>query len=259
MSTKKTPLNELRTTVKKVLKEEDKEQFDINESSLKGIKHWIDTKEIAGISAFRHLLTNETKNTLLDKEINDTYSKKENHLRNIGLKASLLKLGYGVTKIAGSYLEGGEETQEESFIVVNLKDDPNFKKNIFKISEYFNQDSFLYKPKDSDIAVFVGTNKHYYPGYANESHIGNFYEKVNATYMSRIGSQGFAFSLNDENTPIVKHMRHDFNDRKKIINNNINEMITKLFDIETFDKLQINTKYLCDIYSGKILKEIKNF
>lgn len=75
------------------------------------------------------------------------------------MKAALLSLGYGVTQIRGPYKEFGQsESQEESLFVVNLKDDPKFKKNLFKLSGYYNQDSFMYSPKGSDEGILIGTN-----------------------------------------------------------------------------------------------------
>src|SRR4051812_15108488 len=120
--------------------------MNIQESALSIIKNWINTKEIAGITASRHKLVNVTSKTLVDKKEGEEYTRSENSERNKGLKAALLRLGYGVTTVTGPYLEGGGQVQEESYIVVNLKDDPSFKKNLLNLSEYHNQDTFLYKP-----------------------------------------------------------------------------------------------------------------
>ena len=61
----------------------------------------------------------------------DEFTKKENYERNRELKARLLERGYGVTKVAGSYIENFQtpkamEVSEESFFVSNRKDDPQF-------------------------------------------------------------------------------------------------------------------------------------
>lgn len=226
----------------------DKIRTPLNESTINRIEQWVKSKDIAGISAFRGRLTNFTDNTLIDIEPETEYSKKENLKRNLELKSVLLKLGYGVTRIAGSYLEGGkDESQEESFLVVNLNDDPDFKNKIFKLSEYYNQDSFLYKSKDSDDAFLIGTNYDTYVGYKNEKNAGKFYKKVTAQYMSRLGAQGFAFS--NEDNPISPDKTYTFNDRKvdRQKNLGVQEMkqIRDIFRIETFDKLQNSTKLLC--------------
>ena len=237
--------------IKEIINEEIQR---LHESSISRIKHWINSKDIAGITAFREKLTNTTKNTLLDKKEGELYSTKENRDRNHKLKASLIKLGYGVTKVAGSYVEGGNEVQEESFIVVNLNDDPKFKEKIFKLSEYFNQDSFLYKEKGDNIAYLVGTNINGFPKYGDEHPVGEFYDKVNATYMSRVGSQGFAFSFDNEDNPLSNHKPHTFADRKKQRKDNmgINEII-ELFEMETFDRLSRNNKWGCTIISRPVI------
>lgn len=230
---------------------------NLNESTLKRIKHWVDTKEIAGVSAFRNQLTNVTKNTVLDKEVGETYSKEENRQRSVKLRASLATLGYGVNRVAGTYVEGGKEVQEESYIVVNLEDAPNFKRNIFKLSEYFNQNAFLYKPKDSEIATLVGTNEDAGVGYGKEKPVGNFYEKVNETFMSRLGAQGFAFSLDDEDNPLSKQKSPTFADRKaQRINQKVNEHMIKILGLEIFDRYEIVKKRGCHMNAVKVLEYI---
>jgi hypothetical protein len=246
--------NEIRKDINKI-------KTALNETSLNRVKQWIHTKDHAGITAFRYKLTNVTPNTLKDKEVNELYSKTENIRRNRELKSALLKLGYGVTKVMGSYVEKQPdktniELQEESYVVVNLNDDPKFFDNLFKLSEYYNQDSFLFKEKDSDIAVFVGTNMSDMPGYRNIANIGKFYDRVNATYMSRVRGQGYAFSFNDENNPLEPHKAYTFDDRKqqrKMLNK---KEITEILNIETFDTLSMNSKRLCEQYSLEVLKKI---
>lgn len=224
------------------------------------IEKWVNSKDIAGISAFRFELKNVTSNTLLDKEVDkkelSRYTKKENLQRNIKLKSALLKLKYGITRIAGSFIEGGDsEVQEESFIVVNLNDDPDFKNNIFKLSEYYNQDSFLYKPKDSDVAFLIGTNYDDYVGYKNEKLTGKFYKKVSAQFMSRLGPQGFAFSKNDGENPLLPDKPYTFQDRKdaRKKGNEVREM-KDIFRIDTFDELQNSSKWLCSVEAKPLLE-----
>lgn len=234
----------------------------LSESTLNRIEKWVNSKDIAGISAFRGRLTNFTDNTLMDREAETEYSKKENFKRNLNLKSVLLKLGYGVTRVAGSYLEkGSTESQEESFIVVNLNDDPNFKHKIFKLSEYYNQDSFLYKHKDSDDAFLIGTNYDDYVGYKNMKHSGTFYKNVTAQFMSRLGAQGFAFS--NEDNPILPDKPYTFDDRKddrRPVNpqkvEDLKEM-REIFKIDVFEKLQNSTKWLCSSSAEPIMEELK--
>jgi hypothetical protein len=76
----------------------------------------------------------------------------ENYERNRQLKAVLLNKGYGVADIDGTYVEdfgtdAAKEVKEDSFFVVNLKDDPNFKDTITGLGEHFCQDSVLFVPR----------------------------------------------------------------------------------------------------------------
>lgn len=234
-----------------------KNEMVLNEKSIERIKHWMYTKDIAGISAFRERLTDVTENTHIDRPIDTQFTKSENKKRNGELKSALLKLGYGVTKITGSYLEGGNETVEESFFVVNLNDDFDFKEKLFKLSEYYNQDSFLFKEKNSEEAFLIGTNDHFFPGYGESISQGKFHEKVNAKYMSRLGSTGFTFTKNDEDNPIQDHTPMTFGARKemRVKKQNLNEIFTVL-NIRTFSHLENMGKYLCDVSSKNVLKFI---
>lgn len=139
------------------------------ESGLSRIELWMDIHDIACISASRSYIKDITDGTAKDdaKRVKLNKNKpvkitpQENKVRNSQLKARLLTLGYGVTSIDGSYIEGfgqkGIEVSEQSFLVVNLRDDSNFIDNIIELSEYFNQDSVLLKPK-GNMAFLFGTN-----------------------------------------------------------------------------------------------------
>lgn len=250
-------------------KELDKMKSLMNESSLSRIKNWIFSKDIAGVTAFRYRLTNVTPNTLMDIEGGEIYSKVQNIRRNRALKSALIMLHYGVTKVAGSYIEKQPdakdiELQEESFVVVNLNDDPKFKDNIARLSEYYNQDSFLFKEKDNLIASLVGTNNAIEPGYKQVVEVGQFHEKVNATYMSRIRGQGYAFSFNDDFNPLSPHTAFGHKQRKdqRIAMMDANKKadlneICKVLDMDVFKNLQINSKRLCEYFSKDVLKILK--
>jgi len=228
----------------------------LTESSLQQIYQWIQNKDIAGISAFRVKLTNVTTKTLIDIDVDTEYPKHQNEVRNKNLYAALLKLKYGVTRIAGSYIEDSHnEVQEESYIVVNLNDEANFKQTIFALSEYYNQDSFLYKKRGDADAFLIGTNTANLPGYKNETNQGEFNKKVSANFMSGIKSQGFAFSNNDDGNPILPDAPNTFANRKKQRKLTLEE-IKQYFDITTFDQLQNNTKYLVDSFSREVMNEI---
>ncbi len=185
----------------------------IYESSWSRVLKWIEDYDIATITAFRHTLKDTTDRTFIpnNEEIGDTFSLSENRERNKLLKARLLSLGYGVMAIHGSYIEGANgadaiEVSEESFFVVNLKNDTNFYKNLFILAEYFNQDSFLYKAKDEKDAYLIGTNNADYPEYGNKVITGSL-TSLPSKFMSRIKNSAIAFVNKDKPT---------FQNRKKI-------------------------------------------
>lgn len=200
----------------------------IEDSNINRVESWIKSKDMASITAFRKglMYVHDPKNTLMDKEVWDprkgavpkgdpryAYSKAENRERNRSLKTYLLSKGYGVTSIMGLYTGTDQPTEkEELFLVVNLHDDPNFKENLAKISEWFNQDSFLYKPKGSDEATIVNTNDK--GGYGTEFNVGPFRDNVKAENMSRIGNTGFAFAYQGDYEPEPKEERKSWRDRK---------------------------------------------
>ena len=121
-----------------------------------------------------------------------------NKERNKELKASLLEKGYGVTSVMGSYIEGfktdaAKEVKEHSFFVVNLNDEEDFRDEIFKLSEFYCQDSFLFVNKGGQEAFLVGTNKDDFPGYGKEAPQGNFVGGEEAEFMSRVGQRPVHF------------------------------------------------------------------
>lgn len=199
------------------------------ESGVNRIKHWIDQCDIACISACRWRIKDITKGTNpvdveryneavakykalygnenLPQDFGVDVSKKENEERTRQMKAYLVAKGYGVTEITGSYIEGfGSKNQhevgEKSFFVVNLKNSKNFLVDIFKISEFFNQDSVLLKPK-GEPAYLIGTNNAEWPGYGEKSDAKNFHALA-GRFMSRIGNAAFSFA-NDNNLVMRKN------------------------------------------------------
>lgn len=87
------------------------------------------------------------------------YSKSENNHRNKELLNSLRNLGYGVIRVRGCYAEVGRSVEKEnSFLVFDLEDAPDFKDRVYELSEHYEQDCFLYKPLDENVAYLIGTN-----------------------------------------------------------------------------------------------------
>ncbi len=73
-------------------------------------------------------------------------------------------------RIDGHYIPGlgalpKEIPEEDRLLVINLFDDPYFFDTLKKLSEHFNQDAFLFKAKDEEVAYLYGTNRGNTVGY----------------------------------------------------------------------------------------------
>lgn len=266
----------------------------LNESTMNRVADYIKNYECATITAWRNTLQDTTDSTFKPNHIShnkekingkvvgrgikiigepmqqgEDFSTEEKKYYNRELKAALLSLGYGVTQIRGSYKECGQtESQEESLLVVNLKDDPKFKEKIFKLSEYYNQDSFMYSPKGSDEGILIGTNNAPFPGYKNEIPNGKFKRDVQSMFMSRIGNKGFSFTNGEKVNKNVPNREEKldngdnnyetdepltFSDRKK---QRMGESAERLLQIETYDRYGINAKRAIKYYANNLLNEI---
>ena len=107
-------------------------------------------------------------------------------------------MGYGVTRVDGSYIENFDdidnrkEVSEQSFFVVNLRDDPNFNNNINRLGQMFCQDSVLLIPQGGDGAFLLGTNESW-PGLGEIEPVGRFEGGKEAEFMSRVKGRPFVF------------------------------------------------------------------
>ena len=168
-------------------------------AGLSRIWQQVQQHDIATISAFRgvneHCATKQT-----DVPEGNSYTKQQNLSRNKQLKAKLLSYGYGVTAIDGSYIENfnssaadaRREVRENSFFVVNLKDDPSFKSNLVELAKMFCQDSVLLKEDDG--YYLHGTNNSDFPGFGQKEKVGDKFDAgVEREFMSRIRNRPFAF------------------------------------------------------------------
>jgi hypothetical protein len=147
-------------------------------ASLNRAVYWITTTDCANITAWR---------SGNKRAINDA--------NNRELQETLRAMGYGVIKLQGFYAEVGQDvSKENSFLVFDLNDDPNFYENLYKLSEKFDQDCFLYKAAEEDVAYLIGTNEDFIRDNgerveAGRLRIGNLSAK---TY-SEIGSGRISF------------------------------------------------------------------
>lgn len=126
---------------------------NINESSLSRVWRHNEEHDCAAFTAFRKAP---------DCGNGTPYTKAENKARNKSLLAKLKSLGYGVTKLQGTYPEGGTVGKEDSFFIVDLNDNGKLLQHAKKLGEEFEQDSILFIPKGSiqnkATAYLVGTN-----------------------------------------------------------------------------------------------------
>ena len=147
-------------------------------ASLNRAVYWITTTDCANITAWR---------SGNKRAINDA--------NNRILQETLRAMGYGVIKLQGFYAEVGQDvSKENSFLVFDQNDDPKFYENLYKLSEKFEQDCFLFKAVDEEVAYLIGTNDDFIKenGERKEAgrlHIGN----LDAKTYSKIGSGRISF------------------------------------------------------------------
>ena len=170
----------------------------LNESSVKRVFKHLIKHDCAIITSYRKSLTNCLDN---DDEM-EYVNIRTNKNRNRHLKSTLLYLGYGVTKVKGTYIENfaeqnAIEVNEESFFVVNIKDDSNFISNMTKLGELFCQDSVMIIEKGGDNNYLIGTNNSEYPGYGKIEKMGKFKPHVESEFMTRVGDSPFSFESFD--------------------------------------------------------------
>lgn len=147
-------------------------------ASLNRAVYWISLKNCATITAWR------SENT---RSANDANNRK--------LQETLRAMGYGVIKLQGFYAEMGHDvSKENSFLVFDKNDDPDFYANLRTLSEKYDQDCFLFKAVDEDVAYLIGTNEDFIKTKgerieAGRLRIGN----LSAETFSKIGSGIISF------------------------------------------------------------------
>lgn len=244
----------------------------LNESTLNRIVEHIGKYDIGIITAFRGMFRDETASTLDDRSSeyrrdswgeDYTYTKGQNRDRNRNLKAVLLHLGYGVTKIKGVYVEGYKgsnpfEVFEESLFVVNLNNDEDFFNNLKKLAEYYNQDSFIFKDMEADDAILVGTNNAEFPGFGNIEKLGTLHLNVDVEFLSRLKNRTFSFT--DETNLQHKEIVSDyFRGRKKAINDMnkpIQESSNEYTSIQTYSDLSGQQRMAVRAIAKKVLSDM---
>lgn len=134
----------------------------IDESSLSRIYRQTLKHDAGTITAFRSA-----------RDCNDgkPFTKTENKNRNAKLKAKLLSLGYGVTAIDGTYIENYKtnderEVKEDSYMVIDLKDSGNLKRDLIKLGQKYEQDSITFQDHKEGKYFLISSNScpNGYPG-----------------------------------------------------------------------------------------------
>lgn len=151
--------------------EDEKFEYSLNRSV-----HWLNNRNCAILTAWR-----------------GNYNRSENNKRNQELQHALRGFGFGVIRVKGCYPEIGKEVDKEnSFLVIDLEDTPDFREIIYEHSERYEQDNFLYKPVDEEKAYLIGTNDNY--GKDKVEYIGVLHiNKFDAEQYSEIGSGRISF------------------------------------------------------------------
>ena len=147
-------------------------------ASLNRAVYWINKTDCANITAWR---------SGNKRAVNDA--------NNRELQETLRAMGYGVIKLQGFYAEVGQDvSKENSFLVFDQNDDPNFYDNLRMLSEKFDQDCFLFKAADEDIAYLIGTNDDFIRDYGERKEAGRLrIGNLSATTYSEIGSGRISF------------------------------------------------------------------
>ena len=147
-------------------------------ASLNRAVYWINKTDCANITAWR---------SGNKRAVNDA--------NNRILQEALRAMGYGVIKLQGFYAEVGHDvSKENSFLVFDRNDDPNFYENLRMLSEKFEQDCFLFKAVDEEVAYLIGTNDDFIRDHGERKEAGRLrIGNLSATTYSEIGSGRISF------------------------------------------------------------------
>ncbi|WGH49604.1 hypothetical protein [Alishewanella phage vB_AspM_Slicko01] len=156
----------------------------LSESSLSRIQSKTVKYDTGAVTAFRG-----------DKDIG------LNKSNNRKLKAYLMKKGYSVTAVKGSYIEDfGSATQREvsepSYFVADIKETGKLQKDLEALGRLFDQDSILFVPKGGKDAYLVGTTKRpdAWLSIGQKQVVGSSkFGKAAGEFLSRVNNREFAF------------------------------------------------------------------
>ncbi len=163
------------------------------ESSLSRIYLQSQGHDVGTISAFR---------SQRDCGEGERFTKNENKANSATLKKELLNLGYSVTKIAGTYIEGyGSNNEvsvkEDSYFVIDSQDKGTLEKDLRNLGTKYDQDSITFQSQsnlNSDYYL-IGTNKckNGYPGWNKKIKLGKPIFGKGGEFHSQIRGRSFVF------------------------------------------------------------------
>lgn len=125
-------------------------------------------------------------------------TKDKNNKRTLELKTTLIKLGYSVTTVNGTYTENygtpnAVSVKEKSFIVFDKNNSGNLKNDLIKLGEKYNQDSITYSSVKDGVYYLIGTNHSDSPGYHVEIKLGKPMFGKSGEFYSTIKGRPFVF------------------------------------------------------------------
>ena len=224
--------------MKKIISEWRK-YVQLNESGLSRLYTHMMEHDCAILTAFRgdaNDMTQCTKNALAPEE------GENNKTRNRDLKATLLVMKIGETKVDGSYVEDfdtpiAKEVSEASLFCVNLNDDSGFVETIKSLGEKYCQDSVLIIPKGGKGAYLVGTNNAEFPGLGQSMNVGDVKWGSDAEFMTRIRNKPMTFADKSKEWDGI---------------NEVQEVV-----LETYKDLSRNQRMAVMAVTNRFLSEIK--
>lgn len=160
----------------------------INEAGLSRIHGKIDNHSAGAITAFR-----------------GEFSRSENKNRNKEILAYLLKKGYSVVKVKGSYIEqygtdNAKEVGEESWLVANTNvegdDGGELERDLIRLGKKYDQDSILSIQAGGEKAELIGTSRRddAFPSYGRRETVGKLkLGGADGPFFSRVRGRKFAF------------------------------------------------------------------
>lgn len=207
-------INRMRRNILKTIIREEVVKM-ISESSLSRMHQWLEKYECALISASRSKPkdASQCRDGFQDSYADDDKLSKHdiNKLRRRDLKALLLRQGYGITAVDGSYIENYRdpkagpappdapkpiEVKEDTYFVVNVNNDSDFEQRIREFGEIFCQDSVMLIDKGGINARLIGTNNSDFPGYGNIVDQGSFWGGRTGEFMTRVRNRPSVFKEN---------------------------------------------------------------